>query len=229
MAALVATPSGDRLVRESRRQGIRPRRTASDDIKNHEDLKFRIKALAGTWEAYSTGSQLRRRIWRNVRSVTQTTPDRALKTPILVLPIAVQSPPTNEDSVKDLPPDYTTTDELATLCVAKTARDAPTRTVEAEKASNGHAWTELEGIRSHANKKAKKAAKEAQAAKWADSDGEEKKEEGADGADGSGGGDGGDGAGGDGGADPPGGGAGGGDEGDDWFAGGSKKDKKCVE
>ena len=134
-------------------------------------------------------------------------------------------PPTYEDSLQDLPPDYTSTDALATSYFLTHEIEKSNYYVLDQKL---HFWvpethekvdlTEIEGIRSYANKKAKKAAKAAQQAKWADSDNEENGN--AEGGDGEGGGDGGDGgdggagAGGDGG-DPPGGGDGGDD--DDWW------------
>jgi hypothetical protein len=157
-------------------------------------------------------------------------------------------PPTYEESIQDLPPDYTTTDDQATVQVVKDAI-APEKAgicLDSEKVCRNKSgccefevkvdFSKIDGIRSYANKKAKKAAKQAQRDKWADSDNEDKQDDGADGGDGgsgNGGGDGGSGAGGDGG-DPPGGGDGGGDGGedggdggDDWFDfGTSKKDKK---
>jgi uncharacterized membrane protein YgcG len=138
-------------------------------------------------------------------------------------------PPTYEESLLDLPPDYTNTDSLAavdSLCLfqnvfesfaladAKSARSTSTVYVDID-------LSKVEGIRQHANKKAKQAAKKAQQAKWMDSDNEENKDgtaDGGDGGDANGGGD----AGG-GGADPPGGGDGG-DE-DDWWNSGPKKKK----
>jgi len=92
-----------------------------------------------------------------------------------------------------------------------------------EKPASEIDWSQIEGVRSHANKKAKQAAKKAQQDKWADSDNEDKQSGGADGGDGgdNGGGDGGSGAGGD---APDG--NGGGDDADDWGGwGSSKKDK----
>lgn len=140
-------------------------------------------------------------------------------------------PPTYEESIADLPPDYTDTAAAATACLKSDVKESldfgGDRNLhpESKELPNDLDVSEIDGIRSYANKKTKKAAKATQQAKWADSDNEENKDEGADGADGgSGGGDGGSGAGGDGG-DP----AGGGGNGDDdewWNEGNSKKDKK---
>lgn len=135
-----------------------------------------------------------------------------------------QLPPPYEDSLSDLPPDYSPTDTSAVAyCDAGNLK--PLLPCSGSEKLD---LDEIKGIRSYAKKK-KKAAP---AAKWND-DEEEKKEEGADGAGGGEGGDngggegGGEGAGDGAGGDPPGG-DGGGDENpeDDWFSGGGKKNKK---
>jgi hypothetical protein len=143
-------------------------------------------------------------------------------------------PPTYEESLLDLPPDYTCTDALATVdCSAKTVDVFSLHVWREEKSKAGSDSTYYDidfshnGAIQHAGKKAKQAAKKAQQAKWLDSDNEENKDGGADdgdGGDGGGGdGDGGAGAGGDGG-DPP----GGGNDDDEWgnTGGKKKKDKK---
>ena len=142
-----------------------------------------------------------------------------------VIPAAVP-PPTYEESIQDSPPDYTNTEALATAQVTKYGVETAAYNFADQKlhpsilASHVKVdLSDLEGIRSYANKKAKKAAKAAQQAKWADSDNEENPEGGEDGGgdpNENGGGDGGAGAGGDGG-DPPGGGDGGDGGDDDWW------------
>lgn len=149
-------------------------------------------------------------------------------------------PPPYDDSLLDLPPDYTGTDAYAAVRITPETRldllEPPkSRTSQRPTRGAGYVGTDLkidltqpQGIRSHANKKAKKAAKAAQNAKWADDDDGEKKEEGDAGGDGGAGGgdDAGGAGGGDGGGDPPGGGDGGGDDDDFWgTAGGGKKKK----
>lgn len=149
----------------------------------------------------------------------------------------VAPPPSYEESVADLPPDYTNTDGLAVVHFSKLPLEGSGLERKQEHKSDVGLFgrdtpvdlSAKEGIRSHANKKAKKAAKAVQQAKWADSDDEGKKEGddgGNAGGDGAGGGDAGGGAGGDGG-DPPGGGDDGGDGGDDWF-GDTKKNVSLL-
>lgn len=140
--------------------------------------------------------------------------------------------PTYVESIQDVPPDYTTTNALATAYTTNVGIEANTCDLGCQKfdlgVGNLHVevdFSDVEGIRSHANKKAKKAAKEAQQAKWADSDGEGNNDGAAEGGEdpnGNAGGDGGAGAGGDGGT-PPGGGDGGDD---DWWNEG--KYTKCF-
>lgn len=139
-------------------------------------------------------------------------------------------PPGYEDSVEDLPPEYTCTDVLATSSFSKSPlhihRTVPTIQTYIYPPS----WLEKSdrvdidlktphNVRSHANKKAKQAAKAASKSKWADSGDE---------AEGSkGGGEGGSANDGDGGSA---GGGGGGDEGggggDDFWDEPGKKSKK---
>jgi hypothetical protein len=138
------------------------------------------------------------------------------------------SPPTYEESIQDLPPDYTETGAIATACIWKDAKNLSNGDQkfhpDVKDIPGEFDASQIDGVRSCANKKAKKAAKAAQQAKWADSDNEENQDEGGDGQDGGGDGNGGSGAGGDGG-DPPGGG-GNGDDDEWWNTGNSKKDKK---
>lgn len=137
------------------------------------------------------------------------------------------APPSYDEATADLPPDYTATDALAGVYFAGLPLESSGERKEKDKSHTGLFEQDakvdlsaLEGVRSHANKKAKKAAKAAQQAKWADSDNEENKDGGENaGGDENGGGDAGGGAGGDGG-EPPGGGD---DGGDDWFTGGTGK------
>ncbi|TKA67546.1 hypothetical protein B0A55_08643, partial [Friedmanniomyces simplex] len=158
--------------------------------------------------------------------------------------VAAESPPPPYEDCSDLPPDYTSTEALATVQLNVSAFDRPGKDAAAANGARRSATDEIDftspaGIRSHANKKAKKAAKATQKDKWAGSDDEGEKPPDGDGEGGAGdgaGGDGGFGAGGDGG-DPPGdggnGGGDGGDGGDDWTAGGTtgkgrKKKKKSA-
>lgn len=143
-------------------------------------------------------------------------------------------PPSYEESIADLPPDYTGTTALAAaqgLVDAKLDSCPPiTGFRDSQRRPDDKVdFTEPRGIRSHANKKAKKAAKAAQKDKWADDDGEKKEEEAPPPDDGAGGGDdgAGDAGGGDGGGGDPPGGDGGEDPDDIWgAAGGGKKNKK---
>ena len=134
------------------------------------------------------------------------------------------SPPGYEDSVNDLPPDYTSTDVLVTSAYPKSPLHIHTPVARTTTSNLDVSWPEKSeridvdlttphNIRSHANKKAKQAAKAAKTAKWADSGDE---------GEGSKGGEGGSANGGDGGSAA--GGAGGGDDGGD--DAGSKKNKK---
>jgi len=214
MAASVATYNEDHLAYGSLRRDIRPLRTGSDD-KREDGLKSRIKALAGFWERLNDRASV------NGLQNVDVKPLELWKPRSGVQREPVHPPPSYQDSISDVPPDYTLTDALAAVCtnVAQFGPSMPGNGPETLDVSS------MEGIRMYAKKKAK-AAKQAA---WAEDDGE-KKDEGAagDGGDGAaaGGGDGGAGAGGDGG-DPPGGGDGGGDDnGADEFAFGGKKGKK---
>lgn len=135
-------------------------------------------------------------------------------------------PPAYEESLRDIPPDYTSTDELARSNASYLSHDHKCdHSLRSRPATNAVDdkidLTQPHNIRQHVNKKAKQAQKKAQQAKWADSDDEAKKDEPAEEEKGAGG-NGGAGAGGSG--DPPGGGD------DDWWNdgnnGGGKKNKK---
>lgn len=151
-------------------------------------------------------------------------------------------PPSYEETLSDLPPDYTASDCLVTRHDLRDAKLVPCQRAPATTQPRPAALSLLpaldvkldlslpDNVRTHAKKKAKQAAKQAQQAKWADSDNEEKNDDGTagdgqgDGGDGTGGA----GAGGDGGGGGDGG-EGGGDD-DEWWkegAGGKKpKEKK---
>ena len=241
MAVSVAYYSGDLLVRDSRRQGIPVLKTGTDDRRYRHGLRSRIKALVGFWEELKDYSAPRGRVsCSKVVWDARSGATRDLFQPYGSVNTDAVPPPTYDESVQDSPPDYTATDALATVQIDRDLTVIGKGNVfynEKPKACQVDLpeldakvdLSEIEGIRSHPNKKAKKAAKEAQISKWADSDNEEKNEGGADGGaggDDNGGGDGDAGAGGDGGDAPGGGGDGGGDD-DWWNTGGSKKkDKK---
>ena len=238
MAVSVASYTEGLLVRDLLRQDIQPQRTGLNDARSRPELRSRIKALVGFWEelrnfhapqhkhtGYGNGS-----IPQSVIK-TRDGATRELFRPYGTARPEPGPPPTYEESIHDVPPDYTTSDALATAQIgndAKISRNGNAY-VDLKLPYHGHELhelhmdvdiSELEGIRSFANKKAKKAAKQAQMSKWADSDNEEGKDgtvDGGEGGDGNGGGDGGAGASGD-----------GGEDGDDWWAeaGSKKKDKK---
>ena len=233
MAVSVASYSVDLPVRGWPRRGIRQRKTGLDNAELQRELRSRIKALVGNWVEFRDCNIPRRpyaeklSIWTEALSAKDVT-RRELFRPCGTVKPAVVPPPTYEESLQDLPPDYTDTGAVATVCFTNDAKDSVIRDgdqqfhPDVKDVPGDYDFSELDGIRSYAGKKAKKAAKAVQQAKWMDSDGEENKGEGGEGQDGNGGGDGdgGSGAGGDGG-DPPGGGD------DDWWnAGNSKKDKK---
>ncbi|KAI7399266.1 hypothetical protein KC336_g15109 [Hortaea werneckii] len=222
MAASVTISNEDPLAFGWRSQGTQLPKTGSGDIRR-ERLRSRIRALGDWWERLHKSEDVfrlpaeavePRELWRaQIRPLQQP---------------AQQSPPPYEDSLSDLPPDYSPTDTFA-IAYYDPGSLKPLLPPSGSKKLD---LDTIDGIRSYANKKKKKAA---QAAKWND-DEEEKKEEGADGAGGGEGGDNGcgeggaEGAGDGAGGDPPGGdgGGGGGDENpeDDWFSGGGKKNKK---
>lgn len=246
MAVSVASINDDLLVRNSRKQGIlRQKIGIPDESRVRSGLKSRIKALVGVWGELRDGNAPRCQS-TGIRQFSElsTTFDprddvvREIFKPYgSAQPIAVP-PPTYDESLQDLPPDYTTTDAFAAVQFAKNVSLAGKDDIfNAHKPRSGNAdfpefyaavdLSKIEGIRSYAGKKAKQAAKKAQQAKWADSDNEDMQSGGADGGDdgeNNGGGTGGSGTGGDGGEPPDG---NGGDDGDDWFTnwGGSKKDK----
>lgn len=188
-------------------------------------LKTRIGALVAFWESIHVAKC-------NVSNDARAVVPRQLYRPYgSALPRAGVLP-TYEESVLDVPPDYTMTDALAKVHTSDESGIITSNKVEIgqdRKQENHELFGVLEKldlqssdhIRTHAGKKAKKAAKQAQMSKWADSDNEEKKEgeDGAAGDDNAGGGD----AGGAGGDDPPGG--NGGDDGDELNDSG-KKGKK---
>ena len=204
-----------------------------------------IGALAGLWSEFKNGKNrtfdTRSRVVQGYRAglgapgmkharqdVNQ--PTRAVQ----LLDLFSRPPPSYEESLADVPPDYTGTDAAAvvnSLVDVKLRLDFPDAIAtsrDSQRRSDAKLdFNEPYGIRYHA-KKAKKAAKTAQQAKWADDDGDKKDEPPADdGAGGDAGGDGGgDAGGGDGGGEPPGG--DGGDDPDDIWgaAGGGKKKKK---
>lgn len=257
MAATVASYTGDRLVTTtaasahspSQPEIWPPRKTGSDD--EREWLCASIGALAGLWSDFKNGKnrtfdarcravQGYRRAGLGSPSAKHTRQDVNQQTrAIQPLDSFSHPPPSYEENLADVPPDYTGTDAAAVVnslvdvkldlglpdAAAATCRESRRRSDAKVDLNQPH------GIRSHAGKKAKKAAKSAQKEKWADDDGEKKEEPPADdGAGGdAGGGDGGGDAGGgdgDGGGDPPGG--DGGDDPDDIWgaAGGGKKNKK---
>lgn len=245
MAAAVVAFSGDLLVQGWLRRGTRQPKTGWDKQHSQNGLKSRIKALVGFWEELRNINALRhqyRALEDGAVPVNQVIEQQPGDGQILELfkPYGTATPiegppPSYDETIQDLPPDYTCTNALITLCLSHDVKDllqphfyarekneGPTRSSESKID-----LTKIEGVRSHANKKAKQAAKQAKQAKWGDDGEEENKDGAADGGEGGGdgGGDGGAGAGGDGG-DPPGGGDGGGDD-DDWGGfGGKKKDKK---
>ena len=240
MAVSVASFNADLPVHGSRRQGIPPRKTGSDDGRLQHGLRSRILALVGFWEELKDCNTPRRRP-NGIRSIPNWSDVcnahdgnlRDLRKPYGAGQCVAVPPPTYEESLQDLPPDYTTSEALATVHCAQNVKDSVNGYLVDQKfhpcvedSHNIVDLSQIEGIRSYAGKKAKQAAKKAQQAKWADSDNEENPDGGADGGDGgdnNGGGDG-FGAGGDGG-DPPGGGDGGDDD-DWWNTGASKKKEK---
>lgn len=240
MAATVASYTGDRLVTRSPESYPQQRRTGSDEGKG---LRARIASLAGLWKIYYTSSEKSRTCSKYDRiGYTATVSDikdmecvtyhsHALHT------LDLFSPPSYDESLSDVPPDYTATDALAVvqgLVDVKLELGLPEAGLRQSQRRTDIKvdLTEPKGIRYHAKKKKGAAAKKNA---WADE--EEKKEEppaeegaggDAGGGDGAGDAGGGDAGGGDGGGDPPGGDGGGGDDPDDiWGAvGGGKKKKK---
>ena len=155
---------------------------------------------------------------------------------LISIPNLFESPPSYNDSISDVPPDYTTTTELASQKLdyihtppppyAHSCTDRKRTLLIRDPIANPCIdFSTTHNVRQHANKKAKQAAKKAQKDKWAD--GDEGGTAGAGGEDGEQNGDGA--AGGSGGAGSGGGGNGGDggdDEWDDVGAGKGKKGKK---
>lgn len=237
MAAIVASYTGDRLVTRSPELNPWPRKTGSDEGRR---LQTRIELLAGLWKIYKSDKS---RICEDGRiGCAGTVSGIADMEGVKYQNHAIQtldlfSPPSYEECLTDVPPDYTATDALAIvqgLVDVKLDLGIPEIGLrQSQRRSDVKIdLTEPQGIRFHAKKKAKAAAKAAQKNKWDDE--EEKKEEapaddGAGGGDAGGGDGGGDaGGGGDGGGDPPGDDGNGGDDPDDIWgaAGGGKKKKK---
>jgi hypothetical protein len=237
MAVSVVSYSGDLPVLGWPKRDTPRQRIGLDNAELQRGLRTRIRALVDYWEDLRNCSVPRRPYsgslpsWKEALNAKDVTRRDLFKPCGTARPPAIVPPPTYEESLADLPPDYTDTATTAAVCTRSDVKDSADFNgdqklhPESRSLPSDFDVSEIDGIRSYANKKAaKKAAKAAQQAKWADSDNEENKDEGADGGDGgSGGGDGGSGAGGDGG-DPPGGGDGGDD--DWWNTGNSKKDKK---
>lgn len=241
MAAIVALYTGDLpvtpLVEDLNTQQQRPASVESTWL-----LEREIEALAELWTRFHHGSKNSRDMkfrrsaqhacsGRRFREIKDKQCETYTSQTLDLLP-----PPSYEESIADLPPDYTGTGALAVVHqslvdVKLEAGPHGSKSRDSQRRSDDKVdFTQPRGIRFHANKKAKKAAKAAQNAKWADDDGEKKEEapppdEGA-----GGGGDAGDagGAGDGAGGDPPGGGDGGGGEDPDdiWGAVGGKKNKK---
>lgn len=250
MAATVALYTGDRLV--TTRSPSRPektwplRKTGLED--EREVLCASIEALAGLWSDFKNDGKNRTYNTRSrvvmqgyaagiaspgMRKHTRQDVNQQTRA-VQLLDLFSRPPPSYEESLADVPPDYTGTDAAAvvnSLVDVKLRLDFPDAIAtsrDSQRRSDAKLdFNEPYGIRYHA-KKAKKAAKTAQQAKWADDDGDKKDEPPADdGAGGDAGGDGGgDAGGGDGGGEPPGG--DGGDDPDDIWgaAGGGKKKKK---
>ncbi|KAF7187305.1 hypothetical protein HII31_11393 [Pseudocercospora fuligena] len=236
-AVATATTRGELQRRESPKPGTQPPILVLGEKGSDNGLRTRIRTLVGFWESLKCEDRSRKSSHVQKQGVVPKELWRPFYKDFAV--DAISPPPSYEDSVQDLPPDYTNTDSLAyTQCLlqdveivtnsSETRERGSTRTSHLLD-SNHDVKVDLnveEGLREHSKKKAKKAAAAAQKAKWADSDDEDKKEEGAGGEE-NGDGDGGNGGGDSGGGDAPGGGdEGGGD--DDWWNGGSskKKDKK---
>jgi hypothetical protein len=238
MAVSVASVSDDLLVCDSRKRETRRWRTGLDEVAR-KGQKTWIKQLFGFWEELKNCNAQRSAPGVFQVSNAKDSIVQELFRPYAEVRPSAAPPPTYEESLSDLPPDYSSTDALATVGVFACTTDLASGGKQDSKqiARSGPFEisadldiSKIEGIREHANKKAKQAAKKTQQSKWADDGDGENPDGGAAGGEGdqTGGGDGGAGAGagGDGG-DPPGGGDGGGDD-DLWNTGGGnkKKDKK---
>jgi hypothetical protein len=199
-------------------------------------LRTRIESLAGLWNIYKNGKS--RTCKRDRIGYTGTVSDIKGMECVKYQSHAIHtldlfSPPSYEECLMDVPPDYTATDALAVvqgLVDVKLDLGLPEAGLrQSQRHSDSKLdFTEPYGIRYHAKKKKAAAKKNA----WDEP--EEKKDEppadegaGGDAGGGDAGGDGGGGDAGDGaGGDPPG--DGGGDDPDDIWgaAGGGKKKKK---
>ena len=237
MATSVVAYTEDHLVRDTRRRDTRPPKTGLDEAYLRNDvLEVRIKHLAALWErqhrrivlvqhlSVQTSSTEQVALVSSIQKSVQRELFRPDGTAALLEAISCS----HEDAVTELPRDYSCTDSLASVHLSQHCNvmpGGPLLDAKTPSSNDDIDWSDVSGVRSHANKKAKKAAAAAQKSKWGDDDGDEKAE--GEGEGGEGGGDGGDaGAGGDGGADPPPpGGDGGGDDGDDFGFGGGKKKK----
>ena len=240
MAATVASYTGDRLVTRSPESYPQQRRTGSDE---GNWLRARIATLAGLWNIHKSDKS-RTCKQRDRLGYTTTVSDikdveECVKYQYHALSHTLDlfSPPSYEECVADVPPDYTATDAFAVvqgLVDVKLDLGLPEAGLRQSHRRTDIKvdLTEPKGIRYHAKKKKGAAAKKNA---WADE--EEKKEEAppaddgaggdAGGGDGAGDAGGGDAGGGDGGGDPPGDGGGGDDPDDPWGAvGGGKKKKK---
>jgi hypothetical protein len=253
MAATVASYTGDRLVTRSPESYPQQRRTGSDEGKG---LRARIASLTGLWKIYYTSSDKSRTcrsssskydrigytssaatVRSDIKDMEECVTTKYQSRALLHTLDLLFSPPSYEECLADVPPDYTATDALAVvqgLVDVKLELSLPEAGLRQSQRRTDIKvdLTEPKGIRYHAKKKKGAAAKKNA---WADE--EEKKEEppadegaggDAGGGDGAGDAGGGDAGGGDGGGDPPGGDGGGGDDPDDiWGAvGGGKKKKK---
>ena len=128
MAVSVATYNEGLLVRDSPRQGIQLRKIGSEDNRARHGLKSRIRALVGYWEELKDCSTPRRPfVGIGNEPELQILPNtcdgdqRDLFKPYGTVSSIAVPPPTYEESIQDLPPDYTTTDGLATAQLAKDA------------------------------------------------------------------------------------------------------------
>ena len=233
MAATVALYTGDRLVTRAPESYPQQRRTGSDEGRW---LRTRIESLAGLWSVYKNEKSrtCKRDRIGYTRAVSDIKDMECVKSQSHAIhTLDLFSPPSYEECLADVPPDYTATDALAVaqgLVDVKLDLGFPEAGLcQSQRRSDLKVdLTEPYGIRYHAKKKKAAAKKNV----W---DEEEKKEEppadegaggdagGGDAGGDAGGGDAGDGAGG----DPPGGDGGGDDPDDIWgAAGGGKKKKK---
>lgn len=217
MAVSVASYSGDLHAPRWLRHDIGRPNTHLYDTRELLELDHKIKVLVSVWKQVKAGKRSTFDLFRPCRTVRQNA----------LLPYL------SDNEASELPTDFTATNALARCSLNKQLgtpgsehptcrRDFRSCAQSIAKSSADVDFSSIEGIRTHAGKKAKKAAKAAQQAKWADSDDDGNGDGAADGGEGgdsNGGGDAG--AGGDGGD----GGDGAGDD-DWWNTGNSKKDKK---